>query len=220
MNLLGINQMNRSSKKSFVFYETYMDSLKQISDKKVQLELVMAILNYGLYQIEPKFSDDILRALFTSIKGPIDISIHNREVKSLNGSKGGAPIGNKNATKKDRNNLKQAKQPNVDVNVNTMQCNVMECSIYKDLPNELVVALKDFEDMRKKIKSPMTDRAKEMLVKKLEKLSNGNTNLMIEILNQSIIANYKDVYPLRENISSNKSSKGITIEDIQAMKGI
>lgn len=51
---------------------------------------------------------------------------------------------------------------------------------------ELENALKDFIDMRKTIKKPMTTRALELLVKQLNKLSNDEQT-QIAILNQSIV---------------------------------
>lgn len=55
----------------------------------------------------------------------------------------------------------------------------------------------DFVDYRKKIKSPMTDRAIELLIMDLNKLS-GSIDVQIEILNQSIVHGWKGVFPLKE----------------------
>ena len=79
-------------------------------------------------------------------------------------------------------------------------------SVYEGLPTELITALKDFEDMRKKIKSPMTDKARTLLVNKLKDLaSNGDeidTQKAIRILDQSILNNWKSVYELKEKKST------------------
>jgi hypothetical protein len=50
--------------------------------------------------------------------------------------------------------------------------------------------------MRKKIKKPMTERAEELLIKKLNDLS-GNEKEQIAILNQSIMNSWLGVFPLR-----------------------
>jgi len=64
--------------------------------------------------------------------------------------------------------------------------------------NELLLqALRDFEDMRKKIRKPMTDKAKQMLVEKLQKLS-PDAETQIAILNQSILHSWQDVYGLKD----------------------
>lgn len=62
-----------------------------------------------------------------------------------------------------------------------------------------------FIEMRKKKKSPLTDRAKKMLVTELNKLAN-DTKTQIEILNQSTMNSWKSVYPLHSR-GSPKSQK-------------
>ena len=50
--------------------------------------------------------------------------------------------------------------------------------------------------MRKTIKKPATNRAIEMIIKKLEKV--GNEELAIKMLERSIINNWQDVYEIQE----------------------
>lgn len=64
---------------------------------------------------------------------------------------------------------------------------------------DLLQALKDFVKMRKAIKSPLsTARAAKMLLNNLDKLANTNS-WKIEILNQSILNNWKGVFELKSN---------------------
>lgn len=70
--------------------------------------------------------------------------------------------------------------------------------IYRRAPAELHKTLDDFIEMRKKIKSPATDRALELMLKKLERLSGGDTEMAIKILEQSIERGWKTVYPLKD----------------------
>lgn len=65
--------------------------------------------------------------------------------------------------------------------------------------------LKEYIDMRKSIKSPMTDNAVRILIGNLNKLSSSNEE-QIEILDQSIVSNWKSVYPLK-----NKQVKSLDI---------
>jgi len=58
-------------------------------------------------------------------------------------------------------------------------------------------AWKDFKEMRKKIKKPMTDRAEEMLLTSLNKLSENNQE-QVAILNQSIFHCWQGVYALKD----------------------
>lgn len=55
----------------------------------------------------------------------------------------------------------------------------------------------DYIKIRKLIKKPMTDRALTMLINKLFKLSNSK-QIQIKILEQSILKNWTDIYPYKE----------------------
>lgn len=73
---------------------------------------------------------------------------------------------------------------------------VKEIKKYSDVP-ELNAVICDFIDHRKKMKSPMTDRAVTLMLNKLDKLS-SNTEEQIEILNQSIFNGWKGIFPLKD----------------------
>jgi len=80
-------------------------------------------------------------------------------------------------------------------------------------PNDekLNSAFADYVDTRKKIKSPMTDRAVDLAISKLMKLSNGDNDTAIEILNNSIVNGWKGLYPLKE---TKKQETTINWEDL------
>lgn len=59
-------------------------------------------------------------------------------------------------------------------------------------------AFSDYVEMRKKIKKPMTDRAVELAKSKLDKLSKGNVNMAIAILNQSVLNSWQGLFELKE----------------------
>ena len=60
-------------------------------------------------------------------------------------------------------------------------------------------AFKDFVDMRKKLKKPLaSDRAITLAINKLNKLSNGDSQLAIDIIEQSIMGSWLSFYPLTE----------------------
>lgn len=71
-----------------------------------------------------------------------------------------------------------------------------------DTSPEFNRALQDFEEMRKRIRKPLTNRAKELILQKLEKLAPGDEQKKIEILDQSIMNSYQGVFELH-----NKSKK-------------
>lgn len=63
---------------------------------------------------------------------------------------------------------------------------------------ELNTSFNDFLDMRKKIKKPATDRAIQLAISKLDKLSGGDSQKKIDIINQSVLNCWQDLYPLKE----------------------
>lgn len=94
---------------------------------------------------------------------------------------------------KDRK--KTAKKPQKDTNNNDNNDN-NNIVIYSD-DAELNKAIISFVEFRSKIKKPMTDKAIELLIAKLNKLS-PDTNTQIEIINQSILRGWQGVFPLEQ----------------------
>ena len=82
----------------------------------------------------------------------------------------------------------------------------------KEKGTNFIKAWKNYKNMRKKIKKPMTEYAEELIIKKLNKLSD-NENIQIAILNQSIMNSWQGIYPLkgdqigRSNQNNNQSEK-------------
>ena len=70
---------------------------------------------------------------------------------------------------------------------------------------ELENTIRDFIDMRKTIKKPMTSKALELLIRNLEKLTNLEEE-KIAILNQSIEHGWQTVYPLKQSKNSTKTN--------------
>lgn len=77
-----------------------------------------------------------------------------------------------------------------------------EPKVYSDDP-ELNQALLSFIEYRKGMKKPMTDRAVELLINKLEGMTPSITE-QIEILNQSIVNGWQGVFPLKDQKQSAK----------------
>ena len=74
-------------------------------------------------------------------------------------------------------------------------------SPFSKIENEkLKQVLSDFKDMRKVMKKPMTEKAEQLLLSKLDNLST-DTEQQIKIVEQSIERNWLSVFPLKENTS-------------------
>lgn len=81
--------------------------------------------------------------------------------------------------------------------------------IEKNIENETIKStIYEFIKMRNLIKKPMTDKALELLINKLKKLANNNSELAVEILNQSIANSWQDIYPLKEQVKGQGTYKG------------
>lgn len=72
-------------------------------------------------------------------------------------------------------------------------------SVYYPLDEQLNKAFADYIDFRKKIKKPMTDRAIELAMSKLDKMSGGDNDVAIQILEQSILNGWQALYPLKND---------------------
>ena len=66
-----------------------------------------------------------------------------------------------------------------------------------DLDDDLKDTLREFIKMRKLTKSPLTDHALDLLVRKLLNMSDDN-EIRIAILNQSIESSWKGIFPLKD----------------------
>lgn len=73
--------------------------------------------------------------------------------------------------------------------------------IYSSVP-ELNDAILSFIEFRKKIRKPMTDRAVELMINKLDKIADLPPE-QIEILNQSIMNGWTGIFPLKKGAESN-----------------
>lgn len=84
---------------------------------------------------------------------------------------------------------------------------------YYPLDEKLNQAVLDFLEFRKKIKAPMTEKAVDLMIGKLDKMTTDN-NEKIAILEQSIMNGWKGVFPLDKN----KQSRGQnTIDEYQRL---
>lgn len=68
----------------------------------------------------------------------------------------------------------------------------------------------NFKEMRLAVKKPMTDHAEDLMQRKLEKLS-GNVDEQVEILRQSIMNNWTDIYPLK-GMGQSQHTQGTIID--------
>lgn len=63
----------------------------------------------------------------------------------------------------------------------------------------------EYVAMRKKLKKPMTDRAVELAIKKLDTMSGGNNEIAIKILEQSIMNSWQGLFELKGETAPKKA---------------
>lgn len=65
---------------------------------------------------------------------------------------------------------------------------------------------KDFEEMRIKIKKPLTDRAKQLIVTQLEKLKDSGHD-PAQVLLASVVNAWSGVFPMKDNLTASQVAK-------------
>ena len=81
----------------------------------------------------------------------------------------------------------------------------------RSAPSDLDSAMKEFEKFRKAMKKPLTDKARELILKDLEKFAPGDVEGQIAILNQSIKRGWVGVFPLKEE--KQETAKNFTVSN-------
>ena len=219
--------------KYILFHLDDLEALEPYSDAE-RGRLLTALLRYGKTGELEKISGNE-RFIFPMMKARIDREIQNYEERcatnAKNGKNGGAPKGNQNARRKQSKTSETAENnPTVEKTTETTEGlknkrnkptetetktetrtegkiktqNIFAAYAAGDI--DLLAALQGFEEMRIKIKKPMTDRAKSLLLGELQKLS-ANRDEQIEILNQSVARCWQGVFPLKGSGNNSHGSK-------------
>ncbi len=83
----------------------------------------------------------------------------------------------------------------------------------------LLEALQAWQEMRSKIKAPLTEYAIKLALKKLQTLSGGDECVMVEIINQSVENCYKGFFPLKGGgrMAPKKSKSQSVYESLEAL---
>ena len=153
-------------RESFIIYKSFYALIKLLKPKE-RLAMYESLFEYGFNGTIPTFNDDTSMAIWQGIFPQLKANQKRYE----NGLKGGAPLNNQNALKKqpnydEENNLNEEikttkKQPNENVNVNENE-NVNENNISKKERKE--IEEKDNKCVRESYSSIMEDMALETTV--------------------------------------------------------
>ncbi len=101
---------------------------------------------------------------------------------------------------------------------NTTKRGAKAPAVYYPQDEALNEAFSEYIKMRRQIKAPMTARAVELAIAKLNKLSGGDNDKAIAILDQSIMNSWKGLFELKE--PAKKKEQGIADRWAQALKEV
>lgn len=197
------------NKNSFVLYTDLIHTVSKLPNETAGI-LFKHILSY-VNDEDPQTDDLIIELAFEPVKQSLKRDLKKWERKSESAIERGRIGGLKSAEKRKQNqpiasNLKQ-NQANQHVSVSV---NVSDSVIVNDI---IQGAWLDFLDMRVKKKKPATERAKQLLLEKLEKLSGGNQHEAVKILEQSTVNAWTDLYELKKQTGTAKQSKTEQLRD-------
>lgn len=167
------NQLKISESKIYRIINDFK-SEQQIEQQTSNQNSLISILNWDKYQQIEQQNEQQMNNERTTNEQRVNTNKNDKNVKN------------------DKNNVKEK---------NTKRKTFEDIFSENHFSEQLENTIKDFIDMRKTIKKPMTSKALELLIKNLEKLTNLEEK-KIAILNQSIEHSWQTVYPLKKTKTS------------------
>lgn len=202
-------QWNRKTVSAFLSVLQKEGMITKVADNTKTL---ITIENYEVYQ---GFDDGNGQL----IGQPIGQLIGQQRGNSLDNSLDSGTDTNNNV-KNDKNdkNVKNERDNIPPISPKGGKAKVKTETVYYPDDEKLNQAFADFVDMRKTIKKPMTERAVTLAMNKLKKLSevpfadSMDNDLAIQILEQSTMNCWQDLYPLKDNNRNNKKSGSVSVD--------
>ena len=183
----------------------YLDAIEPLGDAE-RGRLFTALLQYARTGEAPQLSGNE-RFLFPMMRAQIDRdsdALDEKEEKKRNARKEAGRLGGlAKASKAGKSkqtiaNVAKEEEKDEDEDKDTIPPKPPKgggdvFADYAGANGELLAALTDFEAMRKKIKRPLTDRAKRMLCKRLDELA-AEPVAKVGMLNEAVLHCWQTVY--------------------------
>ena len=145
---------------------------------------------YKLLPMSNSVQDSVQRSVQDSIQGSVQDRVQNSStLNKQNKTKQNETV---KASKKER----EKRGADYDEILNRRVCD-----------EKLKEAYFEFIKMRRFIKKPMTNRALEKLIEKVNALEPESVERKIELLNNAVLHNWQSVYPLKDDSSSERTDK-------------
>ena len=161
----------------------------EITSKATNKFTIFTVVNYNLYQTDNKQDNKQITSNLTNNQQTDNILLTNSILKESKNERTEEIKEDKNMEKDITNVISKKK------------------SYYPD--DELLdEAFNEYVTMRKKIKKPIcTDKALHRAMNTLEKLSGGDNDLAVKILNQSVDHCWQGLFELKEDNSNKQQGK-------------
>ena len=177
---------NQTQSKSFILHKDSLSVLNKLSDEEAG-KLFKAIFNYQSQNILP--TNNLISIIFEPFLNQFKRDVENYkktcEARKIAGSKGGKQkVANASKSKQKVANLADSDSKNKN---DSESKNDLPIFINKDL-------FDSFVEMRSKIKKPLTDKAKELLIKKLTEFENKQAGFANKALENSIESCWQGVF--------------------------
>ena len=184
---------NQTQNKSFILHKDSLSVLNKLTDEQAG-KLFKSIFIYQTENVLP--NDNLISIIFEPFLNQFKRDVENYkktcDARKIAGSKGGKQkVANASKSKQKVANLADSDNKNKNESKNESK-NDLPIFINKDL-------FDSFVEMRNKIKKPLTDKAKELLLKDLtnfENLKAGNANIALE---NSIKNSWQGVFEPKPN---------------------
>lgn len=188
------------------------DLVNQIINKLIEIEF----FDKNLYEKHRVLtSKGIQKRFISATERRKDVNLitkYNLVNVDNNSSSDVVNVGNNQQSKVKKSKEKQSKEntddscnaPSAERRVRTFAFESLVVEKYGE-DECLTDTFRDFAIMRKAIKKPLTERATKVLLGKLDKLANGDKELVIKILEQSILNNWQSVYELKDGVNYGNS---------------
>lgn len=195
--LAEIDSLDNGDKGCFAS-NSYLAEFCQCSETKVSTSISL-LINLGYIYVK-KF-DGRSRELKSCLTNSVRQGYKNCKADSQN-------FKHINITNNINNNSKKERKTSKETSYDEILSTVTDNSL-----KELYI---EFIKMRKMIKSPMTDRALLMLMKKVVELEPNDVERQKELLETAILHNWKSVYPLTDE-SDKRTQKSTAMNDLQEL---
>ena len=191
---------------SFTFFRDYFNLIDTLPGKDKR-ELLESILDYMFKDIEPVLKGHN-QAVFNTLKHQLDVSKNNSKRSYGNG----APIGNKNAAKKQTKNKPKTNQKQTEGITENKQIYISYflflISNFNNINNntKLINKLEEWFKYKQEKKHKYTETGLKSLLKKVnDNVEKYGTEKVIELIDESMANNYQGI--IWEKLNQTKGQK-------------